>query len=480
MKRIIVLLVCLLAAVLLTAFACYAKKELETGNQQDLFSNGIFRITDSGRYVFAGKYEGQILIETDRDDVVELVLEGLTLHNPNGPAIFAPRSRRVELILADGTTNTISDGRHPNDDTNAVIYIQHDLIISGNGTLNVKGDFHHGIRAQDYLIVRGGIINVTAVGDALRGRDGVIIENGTFTLTAGGDGIQSNNNSNPERGFITINGGIFAIKAGDDGLQAETNLTINGGDFTISAVDDGMTTKGPVLITGGTIRVTESYEGIEGLNITITGGDISVFAKDDGINAREHRGNTSMRGRFMMRGAVNDNVFIRFAGGNIHVVVPDGDTDGIDSNGHIFLEGGTLHLSGPSRIMAGAIDSDGAFVVTGGELITAGSIESIDANSTQPIFHTAFNSQYPSGSVIEAKDVSGRTLLEHTAGIAFSMAGFTSQHFSVGETYSIYINNEKVQDITLNSIVTNQVSGRGFGGPGGFGGGGRMQRGSGF
>ena len=40
-----------------------------------------------------------------------------------------------------------------------------------------------------------------------------------------------------------------------------------------------------LLVSSGTIKITESYEGLEGLSIDITGGDIELTSSDDGLNA---------------------------------------------------------------------------------------------------------------------------------------------------------------------------------------------------
>ena len=414
------------------------------------FIDGVANITTGGRYILSGNHEGQILIDA-RNEVIELILNGASLHNPNGQAIFAPRSRGVELVLANGTENFISDGVYSDEENNAAIFIQHDLIISGGGTLNVTGNYRHGIRTQDFLTINGGTFRITAAGDALRGRDGVIINDGVFTLAAGGDGIQSNNDSNPEYGFITINGGTFAISAADDGIQAEANVTINGGSMRISAADDGITSNKSVLITGGSINIVNSYEGIEGLNVTITGGNISVYAMDDGINARDSDAVTDFRGRPVMRGPLNPDIYVRITGGNIFVHAL---RDGIDSNNNIFLEGGTLCVSGPSRGMEGAIDCDGTFLVTGGKLITAGSVLNVSRQSTQSIISVSYTRQLPSGSLIEIKNAANNVLLSYTAQNAFSMSAFTSPDFIRGETYSLFINGEKTNDITLNALIT--------------------------
>ncbi|MDR2596094.1 MAG: carbohydrate-binding domain-containing protein [Treponema sp.] len=454
MKNIDKMRIILFLTVILGLTAVFTSGSLESSSadaKQAIFSNGMFRITTGGRYIISGKHEGQILIQAERTDVVELVLDNLTLHNPNGPAVYAPRSRSVELILPDGSVNIISDGRHPSDEDNAVIFIQHDLIISGNGTLNINSNFNHGIRSQDTLTIKNGVINIKAAKDTLRGRDAVIVQNGIFSLTAGGDGIQSNNDTNARRGYVTINGGAFTINAGDDGIQAESAVTINSGSLTITAKDDGITTRGSVLITGGTINITECYEGIEGLNVTITGGDINVSSKDDGINAREY-GIANARGRFMRGGnPVNPDIYVRVSGGNIQVHAL---TDGIDSNNNVFLEGGTLRISGPSRGMEGAIDVDGSVFINGGRLITAGSVASVSAQSRQPAILVTYTQQLPTGALIEIRNTNGNTLLDYTSKNAFLMSGFTSPDFVIGKTYSLYVNRQKVQDITLNSIIT--------------------------
>jgi len=145
-----------------------------------------------------------------------------------------------------------------------------------------------------------------------------------------------------------------------------------------------------------------------------------------------------------------------------------GSTDGIDSNNNIFLEGGTLRVSGPSRGVEGAIDFDGTMLVSGGSLITAGSVAGVSAQSKQPAALVTYNQQQPANALIEIRDANGRTILDYTAKNAFLMSGFTSPDFVIGRTYSLYINRQKVQDITLNGIVTtvgnSSLNNRGFGG----------------
>jgi len=392
----------------------------EVQGRRVVFSDGVFRISTGGRYTVSGKHEGQVLIETAENDVVTLVLDGAALHNPNGSAIFASRSQRVELVLASGTVNSISDGRRLGDSASAAIHVRQDLLISGSGTLNVNGNHGHGIRAEGFLTVTGGTINATASGDTIGGLGGVVIESG-----------------------------VLMLHAGDNGIRAENSVTINDGDITITATNNGINADGSVLITGGTVNIIDSYEGIEGLNVTITGGNISIFARDDGINAsdvNEPVGGT--RGRY----GINPDMFVRIAGGHVRI---HGLSDGIDSNGNVFLDGGRLLVSGPSGGGRDAIDMDGTFTVTGGELVAIGSIRRVSPQSTQPVLIVPLGRQFAAGSVVELRDTAGRTILKHAAETAFPTVGFTSPVFRLGSSFFVYVNGARVRNVTVNSIVTN-------------------------
>ena len=149
--------------------------------------------------------------------------------------------------------------------------------------------------------------------------------------------------------------------------------------------------------------------------------------------------------------AVTEGAFIRITGGTLDL---KGGTDGIDSNGHIYFEGGTVKISGQSSGAEGALEQEGDFVVTGGELITAGSVYTPAASSTQPVILLSYTSQQASGSVVTIKDSSGKVLIEYTSKMAFSASGFTSPSFKKGEKYTVFINGEKRIEITISDLVT--------------------------
>ena len=168
---------------------------------------------------------------------------------------------------------------------------------------------------------------------------------------------------------ITVTDGTFDIKALDDGIHVnsdtalENGLTpegiidIQGGNFTIYSDDDGVHADEDLNISGGNIIVTKAYEGIEATVINISGGYTKVNATNDGVNA----------------GSGNKASAINISGGVLDVTVsPNGDTDGIDSNGTFTQTGGTVVTRGPSSTMAAALDTDGTARIDGGTIIVLG------------------------------------------------------------------------------------------------------------
>ena len=130
-------------------------------------------------------------------------------------------------------------------------------------------------------------------------------------------------------------------------------IYICGGNITITAGDDGIHGQSVVQIDDGTISIN-SAEGIEGTYIQINGGTININAKDDGINAanKSNSYNTAIE--------IND--------GNIKINMASGDTDGVDSNGDIYVNGGTIDVTGNSTF-----DYDGTAEFNGGTIIVNGS-----------------------------------------------------------------------------------------------------------
>lgn len=299
---------------------------LET-TEVDLTDEGL-NITEAGTYILSGETTGQVTVNTEGN--VRIILNNATITSSEGAAISIENAEKTVLELADGTTNTVEDAATRSDEEiDGAIYSSDDMIITGQGTLNVTAKFEDGIVGKDDLWIESGTINVTSVDGGIRGKDSLTVSGGALTIDAGGDGIKSSNDTDLGKGQLTISGGEITITSGDDAVKAEQNI----------------------WITGGTLDIETSVEGIEAPVIVIDDGDVTIYATDDGINASASE-------------IITTDLSLTINGGNVTVEVGQGDTDALDSNGDLTIAGGVVTLTAQS-----AVDYDGTGSFTGGTLI---------------------------------------------------------------------------------------------------------------
>ena len=346
-----------------------------SANSDTVSVNGsVVTINASGVYRISGTLnDGQLLVNSTDDGAVKLILDGVTINNATGSAVFIEKAEKAVLILADNSVNQVSDGstytNTEEDAPNAAIFSKSDLTLFGNGSLAVTGNYNDGITSKDGLIIASGTISVNAVDDGIRGKDYLVVKTASLDVTAQGDALKSDNEDETTPGFIAILGGSFNINAGDDGLSAagditindgvftltsgnnsnmtsETsakgisatgNITINNGTFNLTSADDTINANGDLVVNGGTftlssgddamhsdatltintagIQITRSYEGIEGMVVNINGGTIYITSSDDGINvASGNDGSGAMGGMGGMPGGGMDGMG---GGGNL-------------------------------------------------------------------------------------------------------------------------------------------------------------------
>lgn len=467
-------------------------------------SGSTVTITSAGTYIISGSLsDGQIVIAASDSDKVQLVLNNAEINCNTSAAVYVKSADKVFVTLPAGTTNSLGGGTEyvqTDDNTvDGVIFSKSDLTLNGTGTLKIDADYRHGIVTKDTLCITGGTYVIDAVKTCLAGKDGIKILDGSFTLTAGSKGLNSGNDDDAKAGSIYIAGGTFTIKSEDDSIHADGSCIIAGGTYTIAAGDDGIHANYDTVITDGSITITDSYEGIEGRRITVSGGTINLTASDDGINAatggssdeqqmpggqkpQEMRmpGGQKPSGMDMdnkgqapaSRSASDDDVYVKITGGTITV---NAGGDGIDSNGNLYITGGTVYVAGPTSNGDGALDYEEEASITGGTLIAAGSsgmAQGMGSNSTQCSMLVNLSETIAAGSVISLKDSSGNVLISWTSPKQFSSVVISTAELAQGSTYAL-VTGDTQTEVTLSSVATTSGSagfGGGFGGAGGRGG----------
>ena len=297
----------------------------------ELTNDGL-SVTEPGTYILSGNTTGNITVDTD--GYVRLALDGVSINSSTGSALQIDNAKKTVIQLVNDSENSIRDGATRADESiDGAIYSSDDLVFEGEGKLTVEAQFADGIVSKDNLWIKSSDITVTSVDDGIRGKDMLSISGGTISVNAQGDGLKSTNETDAGEGNLVISGGSVTIQSGDDGIKSEQKA----------------------WITGGTINVAKSVEGIEAPVIIIDGGDITVYASDDGLNASASAITTT-------------GLSITINNGTLAVTVGPGDTDAIDSNGDIVVNGGTITITAPTS----SFDFDGTGNINGGTVSVNG------------------------------------------------------------------------------------------------------------
>ncbi len=415
-------------------------------------------IDDAGSYRISGLLsDGQLVVDTDDEGLVRLILDGVSITSSSGAAIAILDADKTIVYLADGSENTLVDAAEyavadpEEDEPNAALFSKDDLTITGSGALTVSANHNDGIASKDGLVIAGGTISVSAVDDGIRGKDYLVVTGGALDIIADGDGLTSDNEEDSDLGYVSIRGGVLDITAGADAIEAVTAVLVSGGDLTLWADDDGIHSEAWLEISGGSIDITGSYEGLEGTQIVISGGATGVVAEDDGLNVSDGNGSggpaagepgDALGQRPGPGGPVEapiEGLFVEVSGGTLTI---DADGDGFESNGIASMSGGTIVISGPTTSREGAIDINGEFLVSGGTLVAAGSVgmvETPSASSEQVTLDLQFGSVVPAGTVVRVQALDGTEIVTVEPTKPFQSVVVSMPELEAGESYEILL-----------------------------------------
>ena len=148
----------------------------------------------------------------------------------------------------------------------------------------------------------------------------------------------------------------------------------------------------------GSLDLTADNEGLDTeLHLTINGGNIAIRSGNDGINTNE------------------DGVSVTtINGGCLHIIAGLGsEGDGIDSNGYLVINGGTVVASANPAADAG-LDSDLGSYVNGGMVVALGSaMDWAESDSDQVTMNLQFAQYQSSGSAILVSDPDGKVVFAY-------------------------------------------------------------------
>ena len=456
-----------------------------------------------------------------------IVLNDVSITNPDGAAINNQSKKRTFIVLNDGTKNYLSDGANYSDATDSedmkgCFFSEGQLIFCGSGYLEVDANCKAGIRSDDYVrtmpkaniwvdasagngirgneavILTGGVVNINVTGTADKGisTDGEVrIEGGRTTIfTSGGYEYDSDENDYSAcsgikaDSVININGGELNIKStgtGGKGLNCDDEININDGVVRIittgkrqkdskgSVSPKGIKADGKITVSGGQtqVRLEGTGDGTEGIEskseIHIEAGTVESYSYDDAINSA---GNLYIDGGYVYARSYNN--------------------DAIDANKNLYINGGVVIAEGAGQPECGldAAEQYKAYINGGTVIAIGGGMQAIDSSSKQASIAISASMGMKVGILDGSKAILAYTTPSSNCGTALMIS---SPSFKSGSSYTLRAGCEvsggtsfynlttgctigsgsQSLDVTASTAINGSMGG-GMGGGGNMGGGG--------
>ncbi len=150
----------------------------------------------------------------------------------------------------------------------------------------------------------------------------------------------------------------------------------------------------------GILNIIAENEGLDSeLHLTINGGNIYITAGNDGINTNE------------------DEVSVTTINGGILSICVDGKTgegDGIDSNGWIVINGGSVNVAACSHSMDSGLDADMGIYINGGNVVASGNMLDRISEGNQRFITFHVRDRQKGNAAYSIKNESGEIVIEAT------------------------------------------------------------------
>lgn len=354
-----------------SAISCYSNSVTISGN--------TVTIQKEGTYLLRGALQdGSIVVDAGKNDKIQLVLEGVSLHSESSAPIYIHQADKVFVTLAPDSENKLSNGGSftPDGDTNidAVIFSKDDLTLNGSGTLSITSPGGHGIVSKDSLRITGGTYVIDAASHGLSGQDEICIAAASFTITSGKDGIHSEDSE--EGGSVYLESGTYRITADGDGISASGSCSIVDGDYQIT--------------TGGGSENAPQRTTNMGFFRGNGNGEPPADARTSATQKPEPPQNFPEGGGNPRGGKAPDRTH-RLPGNGMEDIPPEETTDSVSTKG---IKAGNLTIDGGSFVIDTVDDglhADGSLTLRGGTLEIASGDDGIHADDTVTILSGSVN-----------------------------------------------------------------------------------------
>lgn len=173
----------------------------------------------------------------------------------------------------------------------------------------------------------------------------------------------------------------------------------------------------------GVLNIKAENEGLDSeLHLTMNGGNVNITSGNDGINTNE------------------DEVSVTTINGGILTIRVSGETgegDGIDSNGWLVINGGTVIAEACSFSGDAGIDSDMGIHINGGTVLATGNMLDRISESEQNYAVFSFAARQKGGNTYTLKNASGEAVAEVTPNNDFTYLIVSSDNLAAG-TYTLW------------------------------------------
>ncbi len=377
----------------------------------------------------------------------------------------------TEIILGDDIIKV--DGKTVSEDTTEAVYTANDIVYYESGKDFTYGegtekDAHSKEEAESHTVVhitKAGTYSVS--GKLSKGQIAVDLgdgakENPDAKVTLILNGIDITNEVAPAVIFYNVFecGNTDADKAIKDVDTSSAGANVIIADGTINNVsgsyvekiykadtvvlnedktevedakklhkyDGAFYSKMSVNISGekkgsGVLNINAENEGLDSeVHLTINGGNINIKSGNDGINTNE------------------DEVSVTTVNGGVLKITVTGETgegDGIDSNGWLVINGGTVISSACSVSGDAGIDSDMGIHINGGTVIATGNMLDRIEEGGQNYSVFKFAQKQKGTETVSLKNADGKTVLDHGAENDYSILIYSSPDLKE-DTYTLY------------------------------------------